>query len=64
MSGADTARRRDVQRRVGGAETAAPKWPSPMDCILLFEPSIAYYLIYCPTRYFGARDIAPCVIVK
>ena len=29
MSGAETARRRVVQRRIGGAETAAPKWPSP-----------------------------------
>ena len=25
MSGAETARRRDVQRRIGGAESAAPK---------------------------------------
>ena len=29
MSGAETARRRVVQRQIGGAETAAPKWPSP-----------------------------------
>ena len=29
MSGAETARRRVVQCRIGGAETAAPKWPSP-----------------------------------
>ena len=29
MSGAETARRRVVQRRIGGAETAAPKCPSP-----------------------------------
>ena len=29
MSGAETARRRVVQRRIGGAESAAPKWPSP-----------------------------------
>ena len=29
MSGAETARRRVVQRRIGVAETAAPKWPSP-----------------------------------
>ena len=30
MSGAETARRPVVQRRIGGAETAAPKWPSPL----------------------------------
>ena len=30
MSGAETARRRVVQRRIGGAESAAPKWPSPL----------------------------------
>ena len=29
MSGAETARRRVVQRRIGGAETAAPQCPSP-----------------------------------
>ena len=29
MSGAETAWRRVVQRRIGGAEMAAPKWPSP-----------------------------------
>ena len=29
MSGAETARHRVVQRRIGGAETAAPKCPSP-----------------------------------
>ena len=30
MSGAETARRRVVQRRIGSAETAAPKCPSPL----------------------------------
>ena len=29
MSGAETARRRVVQRQIGGVESAAPKWPSP-----------------------------------
>ena len=29
MSGAETARCPVVQRRIGGAQTAAPKWPSP-----------------------------------
>ena len=33
MSGAETARRRIVQRRIGGAETAAPKSPSPRKSI-------------------------------
>ena len=33
MSGAETARRRVVQRRVGGTETAAPKWPSPHNSV-------------------------------
>ena len=28
MSGAETARRPVVQCRIGGAQTAAPKWPS------------------------------------
>ena len=36
MSGAETARRRVVQRRVGGAETAAPKLPSPSIMRILF----------------------------
>ena len=31
MSGAETARRRVVQRRVGSAETAVLKWPSPLN---------------------------------
>ena len=30
MSGVETARFRVVQRRIGGAETTAPKWPSPI----------------------------------
>ena len=29
MSGTETARRRVVQRRIGGTESAAPKCPSP-----------------------------------
>ena len=29
MCGAETARRPVVQRRIGGTEMAAPKWPSP-----------------------------------
>ena len=33
MSGAETARRPVVQRRIGGAEMAAPKWPSPLENI-------------------------------
>ena len=37
MSGAETARRPIVQRRIGGAQTAAPKWPFPY---------ILTYLIY------------------
>ena len=39
MSGAETARRRIVQRRVGGAETAAPKWPSPYLCMSIAQLS-------------------------
>ena len=40
MSGAETARRRVVQRRVGGAETAAPKWPSPtFACVCVYVRS-------------------------
>ena len=31
MSGAETARHRVVQGRIGGAETAVPKRPSPHD---------------------------------
>ena len=48
MSGAETARCRVVQRRIGGAETAAPKCPSPhMIALNLIE----FYIAYIPPRH-------------
>ena len=36
MSGTETARRRVFQRQIGGAETVAPKWPSPcLKCVIV-----------------------------
>ena len=49
MSGAETARRPVVQRRIGGAETTAPKWPSPLlmayfnDLLIMFNDSAIYW---------------------
>ena len=49
MSGAETARCRVVQRRIGGAETAAPKCPSPkrmMSCLSsIIRKSPIFFLI-------------------
>ena len=50
MSGAETARRRVVQRRVDGAETAAPKCPSPNICYHTSELSVTQYLLLSSTQ--------------
>ena len=63
MSGAETARRRVVQRRIGGAETAAPKCPSPLsgaphfnkgqfgvDSPLLRFDHLRFLFVYLPRR--------------
>ena len=61
MSGAETARRPGVQRRIGGAQTAALKWHSPINlysmanCKKSFEPVM--FLIKLPLYTKAVRYV-------
>ena len=46
MSGAETARRPDVQRRIGGAQTAAQKWPSSLIFKVNISERFSEYIIW------------------